>query len=64
MRLSKKLLTLCKPYFEEDILKLCLSLSDDKDFQKDVQDSSHRERVEQLESNGFEIPNEFKTWKY
>lgn len=64
MRLSKKLLRLCKPLFEEDILKLCLSLSDDKDFQQDVKDSSHRERVEQLEKNGFEIPNEFKTWNY
>lgn len=64
MRLSKKLLNLCKPLFEEDILKLCLSMSDDKGYQKEVKDSSHRERVEQLESNGFTIPNEFKTWKY
>lgn len=64
MTLSKKLLKRCKELFEEDTLKLCLSLSDNEEFQKEVLECSHKERIEQLEKNGFTFPKEFKTWMY
>lgn len=39
----------------EDVLSLCLSLSDDPEFQKAVQVDSHEERLKNLKAMGFTI---------
>ena len=39
---------------EEAVLNLCLSLSDDEDYQRDVRESTHNERVAELIGMGFE----------
>lgn len=39
---------------EKEILELCLSFSDDTEYQKNVKESSHKERLKNLQENGFE----------
>lgn len=38
---------------EEEVMNLCLNLSDDENYKRHVYEDSHQERLDMLKENGF-----------